>query len=153
RVEHGAQAQRAVVADAPERRLQSYRTAEARWNAHRAAGIAADRRGRKPASHGDAGSAAGTPRHPVSAQIPGIARRAHGGIRSPAPEGEFNHVRLAENDGARRLQASHDRRGDRRNTIAPVERTARRRAPLDFHEILDGDRYAVQRAETAPGRA
>ena len=100
RVERAGQRHGAVEADAAVGGLQSGDAAQRRRNADRSTRVRADRRRTEPAGDRDGGSARRATCDAMRLRIPGIPRRAHRPVASPAAEREFDHVRLAERDHA-----------------------------------------------------
>ncbi len=66
-------------------------------------------------------------------------------VGAPAAIGKFDGVGLAEVDHARRHQLAHQRGSVRRDPVAPGGGAAHGNLTLDFHEVLDRDRDAVER--------
>ena len=125
RVERRRQRHGAVQADEPVRRLEAGEAAQRRGNAHRAAGVRADRRGREAGRDRDRRAARRAARDAMRRQVPRIPRRAHRLVAAPAAERELDHVRLAERNHAggdqpRRRTSPCDRRcGRASSSIRP----------------------------------
>ena len=86
-----------------------------------------------------------------TARSQGFRGCAHVRIRAPAPHGELDGVRLAEDDHARRDEPLGEGRGDGRHALRPHLGAARGDAPLEVDQILERDGHAVERAHPVPG--
>ena len=107
-IERGAQRKRAVGRHALPARLEADEAAQRRRNAHRAAGIGADRELAHAICNADWRPGRGTSGH--AGAVARIARRAEMRIGADTGERELGHVGLGDNYGARRTQPLHDRR-------------------------------------------
>ena len=144
RIERGRQRHHAVDRHAPRRRLEAGDAAHRGGNAHRAAGVGAERRHGHAIGHRDGGARRRTARHPLA--IGRIARRAVVRVEAHAREGELAHVGAAHDHRTGGAQARHDRRvflGRWR----VVERlgAGQRRLAGDVAEVLDRERQARER--------
>ena len=72
-------------------------------------------------------------------------------VGAPPAVGELDRVGLAEVDHPGRHQFAVQGGGAVRDPVAPRGAAAHRDLALDFHQVLDGDRNAVQRADRVAG--
>ena len=107
-IERGAQRKRAVGRHALPARLEADQAAQRRRDAHRAAGIGADRDVAHAICNADWRAGRGAAGH--AGAVARIARRAEMRIGADAGERELGHVGLGDDHGARRAQPLHDRR-------------------------------------------
>ena len=151
RVQGRGQRQDAVRADPPRRHLEPDDAAPRGGQPHRAARVGADGDGRQARAHGDTRATRRSARRPVDREVPGIPRIAHVRIRAPAPHGELDGVRLAEDDHPRGDEPLGEGRGDGRHALRPHLGAARGDAPLEVDQILERDGHAVERAHPVAG--
>ncbi len=113
-------------------------------DAPRACGVGAEREGHQAPGDGDRGSRAGAARDVTGRER--VARRAVGRSRTHEPGGELVHVRRADDDRPRRLEARHDR-GRCRGRTGRVRRTRGGRGQTgDRDVVLDERGHPPQRA-------
>ncbi len=142
--ERGRQRHDAVDWHPPRRRLEADDAAHGGGNAHRAAGVGAERRHRHAVGHGDGRARRGTTRHALA--VGRVARRAVMRVEAYAGEGELAHVGAADDHRAGRPQARHHGGvGLGGRGVAERLGTGKRRLARDVAEILDRDRDAGQR--------
>src|SRR5215472_15254885 len=84
-------------------------------------------------------------------RIPRIARRRPREIEAGAADREFVGREFAEHDCAGAAQTRHANRIGRGDVVAQDLRMAGRRQTHDIDDVLDADRYAVQRPARAAG--
>ena len=144
RVEGGGQRQDAVRRDAADGHLQPDDPAEGCRQAHRPAGVGADRHGRERGGDRHARAAGRAARRPVDAEVPGIPRRAELRVGPVPAHRELDRVGLAEHDHARLDEAPRQGRGHRRDTAGPRLRPAGGDSALELHQVLQRDRDAVE---------
>src|SRR4051794_24008317 len=87
----------------------------------------------------------------MCAGIPWVLWGAEMLVGAPAAIGKLDGVSLAEVDHARRHQLAHQGSGVRCFALAPGRSSAHGDLALDLHQVLDGDRYPVQRANRVAG--
>ena len=147
-VEGRAERQYPVGADPADRRLEAGQAAPRRRQPHRATGIGADRPGREPSGDRHPRAAARPAGGASNRGVPRVPRRAAVLVGAPAAHRELDRMRLADHDQPGGDQAPGERGGTGRPPLAPNLRAAGRNPPLDLDQILERDRYAVQRADT-----
>ena len=96
------------------------------------------------------GTGAGGGRSGVETVFPRIVGNPGEGAAADATPSELGRGGLAQNDGARRLQAGGHRAIGVAGRSGPASGTLFEGVPLELVEILDGDWHAVERPE---GRA
>ena len=124
--------------------LQAADTAQRRRDAHRAAGVGAERRGQQTRRGGDRGTAARAARCAMFL-APRVVRRADIGVQTDTAIGELHGVRLAEQHHAGRRQASDGRRVAAREIVREQAATGAGCHAGDVEQILRGIGHAEQR--------
>jgi len=128
-------------------RLDPGDAAHRRRPADRAAGVGADRPRREAGRHRRAGAARRPARQVIG--VPRVARRRPGQVEARAAERELPGRKLAEQDAARRLQASDQLCVGGRHMILAQFRMAGGRDPGGLDDVLQRVGDTVQRP--APG--
>ena len=140
----------AAFVDPPLARLEPDNAAEARRRPDRAAGVAADRAGRKAAGDRDRRARRGASRDARRRRVARVSRRAEMRVEPERRESEFRKIGLAQRHHAGRRQIRDDRR-----VLFLRRRGGEERRPsggaLAAHvdKVLPGDGNAIER----PGRA
>ena len=152
RIERIAQRESAVGRNALPARLEADEAAQRRRNAHRAAGVGADRDLAHAVGDRDRRARRGAAGH--ARAVARIARRAEMRIGADAGKGELGHIGLGDDHRAGGAQPPHDRRiGDgRRRFLGEDFRAGAGRLAGDVEQILDADDGAVERAERHAAR-
>ena len=133
------------------RGLESHRSREGGGNADRAARVAADRDLSHAVDHRD--DRAGGRASRRAAAIARVAGDRSVRIGAERREGEFGHLRLADDDRAGRPQALDDGRvGCGRRLAAQHDGAGPRRLAGDVEEVFDRDDASVQRTQRPAGR-
>jgi len=126
-------------------RLEAHQPAERRGDAHRAAAVGADADRTQARRHRRGGAAARAAR--CEHGVPGVARDPEHRTVGEGLEAELREVRLAEDDGAGRLQASDRDVVRLRHQLGEEPRAARRAEAARVERVLERERHTVQRAE------
>ena len=135
-----------MPADPAPGRLDPGQAASRGRHANRAAGIAAEGAVTEACRHADAGARRGDAG--PKARFPRIVRALiH---RMVIERRRLGHVRLADDNGARALQACDDRRVGGGHAVFHDLGASRRGYARDIDQILDTDRDAVHRAAPLP---
>ena len=137
-VERAGERHHAVAGDGAVGRLHADDAAQRGRLADRAAGVRPQRERRHAGRHGGRRAAARAAGDALA--VPGVARRAVGGVLGRRAHRELVHVGLAELDEPLGLAAAHHGRRVGRPVALQHARSRRRRHAADAEQILVGDR-------------
>ena len=145
------QRDQAVARHPAVRRLHADRAGDRAGLADRAAGVGADRERRL--ERRDRGRAEPPPEPPgMRVEVPRVVGRAVGRVLGGGAHRELVHVGLAEDRQPGRAQPGDHGRVVRRDPALEDPRAAGRRQPSGGEDVLDRDRYAVERRSRATRR-
>src|SRR5690606_38016043 len=149
-IEAGRERIRSPPAHATVGRLDADAAARGARGADRAAGVGPGRDRNQPGAGGRARSAARAARYVSVA--PRVVRRAEVRVVGRRAQGDLVRVRLADDDGSGREQATNGLRVLGRDVIAEEPRAIRRADAGGVGQVLDADRDAVQRPAVGAAR-